>query len=69
MPKLDTKRLLGFADLGVGRDTGFRDETVASRVGAKVGGGGEQNAPLLRNDTAGARIGAKISVEPRNTEH
>ena len=67
---LDFTKLLGFdtvsCELSKGLD--LRDDTLGSKLGAKVGGGPESTSPSLaidfQEDTMGAKLGAKIGNEP-----
>ena len=46
MQKIDFKKLLGFQTVAATvSNFDFRDETVGSKLGAKIGGGVEPNSP------------------------
>ena len=66
--KIDFTKLLGFDtvnhELSAGVD--LRDDTLGSKLGAKVGGlesTGPSLATDFQNDTMGGRLGAKILSE------
>ena len=67
MQKIDFKKLLGFQTVAATvSNFDFSDATWA-KLGAKIGGGVEPNSPKgidFKDETLGARLGAKIGGEP-----
>ena len=63
MQKIDFKKLLGFETVAATvSNFDFRDETVGSKLGAKIGGG-EPTSPKgidFQDETLGAKLGAKV---------
>jgi hypothetical protein len=64
--KIDFTKLLGFQTLATTDNLDLGDETVADKLGARVGGpepASPSNGIDFAEDSLGARLGAKVSVE------
>jgi hypothetical protein len=63
MQKLDFTKLLGFQTLAADNKFDLQDETVADKLGAKIGPIEPTNPPKgidFANDSLGAKLGAKV---------
>jgi hypothetical protein len=68
--RIDFTKLLGFDTMSNEFSLGFdlQNETLGSKLGAKVGDGVEESAPStsnidFQNDSFAGKLGAKISIE------